>query len=289
MYIERRIKRSEALQLILLDCLYTQSGTHRIIFQGGTALRWIYGGVRFSEDLDFVTDIANKQINDLLEYISKKAHQSCIAQFGQGQSELRSKKDHAFSTKVFFVYSPSGERERIAIKLEFESLRKNHQLRTEKVILRDLPLASMLITEGKVILPYSSSIVIAETVDEIFTDKIRALYERKYIKGRDIYDIWWLVKHRAVKPNWERVREKLYQYNTPFVPSWEAEYFEKKENDPALITAIERDLSRFLPGDIFKVYQEKRYTDLITTLHETISILTQQGMRNYFREHFIKS
>ncbi|MDY6954821.1 MAG: nucleotidyl transferase AbiEii/AbiGii toxin family protein, partial [Thermodesulfobacteriota bacterium] len=57
-YSERKARTSELLQLVLLDDLYAQSRSERIIFQGGTALRWIYGGARFSEDLDFVTDLA---------------------------------------------------------------------------------------------------------------------------------------------------------------------------------------------------------------------------------------
>ena len=53
MYNEQKIRKSEALQLHLMDNLYAQSGSHNIIFQGGMALRWVYGGLRFSEDLDF--------------------------------------------------------------------------------------------------------------------------------------------------------------------------------------------------------------------------------------------
>ena len=52
MYKEKRVKQSEILQLLLLDNLYSQSGSEKIIFQGGTALRWVYGGMRFSEVID---------------------------------------------------------------------------------------------------------------------------------------------------------------------------------------------------------------------------------------------
>ena len=48
MYNEKKIRKSELLQLILLDSLYAQSGTDRITFQGGTALRWDYNGMRFN-------------------------------------------------------------------------------------------------------------------------------------------------------------------------------------------------------------------------------------------------
>ena len=58
MYHEKMVRNAEVLQILLLDSLYTVSGSEAIYFQGGTALRWIYGGLRFSEDLDFVTSLA---------------------------------------------------------------------------------------------------------------------------------------------------------------------------------------------------------------------------------------
>ncbi|MEW6328045.1 MAG: hypothetical protein AB1487_10720 [Thermodesulfobacteriota bacterium] len=45
-YNEKKTRSSELLQLLLLDNLYAQSGSERIIFQGGTALRWVYGYYR---------------------------------------------------------------------------------------------------------------------------------------------------------------------------------------------------------------------------------------------------
>ena len=71
MYREKQVKNSEALQLILLDNLYAQSGSEKIIFQGGTALRWVYGGMRFSEDLDkeSVSSIIGAIQNDLPRFI----------------------------------------------------------------------------------------------------------------------------------------------------------------------------------------------------------------------------
>jgi predicted nucleotidyltransferase component of viral defense system len=91
MYNEKRIKNSELLQLILLDNLYAQSGSDRIIFQGGTALRWIYGGMRFSEDLDFVTDLPKEEVDNILAGTFQKTQMACIAQFGQGESEHKLK------------------------------------------------------------------------------------------------------------------------------------------------------------------------------------------------------
>ena len=51
-YREATIRKAEIAQLIILQQLYSLTGSRELIFQGGTALRWCYAGSRFSEDLD---------------------------------------------------------------------------------------------------------------------------------------------------------------------------------------------------------------------------------------------
>ena len=104
MYNERKIRKSEALQLILLDNLYAQSGSRHIIFQGGTALRWVYGGMRFSEDLDFVTSLPAEDVDKILTKTLKKTGSACIAQFGPGISEQKIKSRRKSSTQILFIY-----------------------------------------------------------------------------------------------------------------------------------------------------------------------------------------
>ena len=72
-YNETQIRKAEILQLILLYHLYAQDGSHELIFQGGTALRWCYGGSRFSEDLDFVTTLAPSVLDRLAHKALKGA------------------------------------------------------------------------------------------------------------------------------------------------------------------------------------------------------------------------
>ncbi len=102
MYNEKKIKKSELLQLILLDNLYAQSGSDRIIFQGGTALRWVYSGMRFSEDLDFVTDLPKEDVENILAGTFQKTQMACIAQFGPGKSEHQRKSGRKEAIRMFF-------------------------------------------------------------------------------------------------------------------------------------------------------------------------------------------
>ena len=199
MYRESHIKKSEAFQLLILDSIYAQSGSESMIFQGGTALRWMYGGMRFSEDLDFVSQLSIENIEKFITKATKKIQNACLAQFGAGQLELQKKRSRKQAAKYFFIFRPVAHRERIAVRVEFEKLKTGIEPDSKTFILRDLPLVSNLVVLGNLIMPYSSSIIMVETPEEILSDKIRALYERKYLKGRDFYDIWWLVNHMRVK------------------------------------------------------------------------------------------
>ena len=74
----KKLQQGALLQLILLHTLYSQSGSHQLIFQGGTALRWIYGGQRASEDLDFVSSMPPSQLRKLLNQALPQTHHPLI-------------------------------------------------------------------------------------------------------------------------------------------------------------------------------------------------------------------
>jgi predicted nucleotidyltransferase component of viral defense system len=285
MYNQRKIRKSEALQLILLDNLYAQSGSHQIIFQGGTALRWVYGGTRFSEDLDFVTLLPANELDKILMKTAKKVESACIAQFGPGLSEQKIKSRRKSFTQMLFIYRPDVQRERVAVKLEFEKLKAGHRPEFEKFVLKDLPSVAGLVRSGNLILPYSSSILLAETPEEILSDKIRALYERQYIKGRDIYDVWWLTRKLEISPLWKLICHKFEMYQAPFSLAREPDFFQNKKNIPELIAAMESDLARFIPQDIYSLYREKNFAEFLNSLNEVTTVLLNLGLRNYFKNY----
>ena len=282
---KKKVRKSEALQLILLDNLYAQSGSEHIIFQGGTALRWVYSGMRFSEDLDFVTHLQAGDLEKILSKMFQNTKNACTAQFGPGRAEYKIKGARKQATKMFFIYHPEGQRERIAVKLEFETLKAGHDPEFDKHILRDLPLVAGMVAGGELVIPYSSSIVLAETPEEILSDKIRAIYERKFLKGRDIYDIWWIVKQLKVVPEWIKTRKKFIMYQTSFIPAREADFFQKKESISGIANAMKSDLPRFIPREILSIYQDDDFSDFITVLKEVTSGLLDQWMKRYLEGH----
>jgi predicted nucleotidyltransferase component of viral defense system len=272
-FSETRVRKSEVLQLLLLDALYRHSGSLHIIFQGGTALRWVYGGSRFSEDLDFVTCLPPDKIQSILKAVTTKASHACVAQFGAGQSEEQIKGNRATALKTLFIYRPALKRERIAVKLEFESLQPDQKPCFQKYVFRDLPQVSRLITSGQLFLPYSSTIILVETPEEILTDKIRALYERRYLKGRDIFDLWWIVSQLGIAVNWRMLENKLSMYQVPFHPVRGLDFFQRAESLSEIENALRTDLPRFIPPDILSAYQTEGFERFILTLQQVSSQL----------------
>jgi len=124
-YNNQNIKVSEIMQLIILHSLYSLKDSGDIFFQGGTAIRWCYSGMRFSEDLDFVTHLKKGQISDLMKKITEPVRKGMIAHFGRGEFEVRSKKASRASSHIsFFRYRPINERKKFSVKVEFEMLKK---------------------------------------------------------------------------------------------------------------------------------------------------------------------
>jgi predicted nucleotidyltransferase component of viral defense system len=282
MYQEKRAKQSELLQLLLLDNLYAQSGSERIIFQGGTALRWVYGGMRFSEDLDFVTDLTRKGIETVLARAFPQVVKSCFAQFGKGSAEQQIKEARKSAYKILFVFRPETQRERIAVRLEFEMLQKGRAPAYDRFVLMNLPHVAGLMVGGQLLLPYTSSIVLSETVEEILSDKIRALLERKYLKGRDLFDIWWIVTHRRITIPWRIVREKLGMYQSRFTPARRGDYFQTGEAAAAMVRALEADLTRFIPQQIIAEYRKDGFQAIVGAVEGVTRELWEQGLRVYY-------
>jgi predicted nucleotidyltransferase component of viral defense system len=284
MDFQLRAKQSEILQLVLLDQLYARSGAEKIVFQGGTALRWAYNGVRFSEDLAFTTALKQQDLEKVLNQAFVKAHNACIAHFGPGNSETNKKGRRPEARKVFYVFRPESQRERIAVKLEFEEVKGNLP-EFEYRVLRDLPAVRSLISTGLLFFSSSSSVVAVETLEEILSDKIRALYERKYLKGRDIFDLWWITRNRELSVDICAVEKKLEMYQAPFVPSRKADFFVKPEVRREIVEALKSDLPRFLPPEAYRVYLDGQFAEFIEALERTTRQLIDQGMADLLSKY----
>jgi hypothetical protein len=166
--------------------------------------------------------------------------------------------------------------------LEFEMLQKGRVPAHDRFVLMNLPQVAGLMAGGQLLLPYTSSILLAETVEEILSDKIRALLERKYLKGRDLFDIWWIVTLKRVTIGWPILREKLAMYQAHFTPARRGDYFQTSEAAEEMIRALESDLTRFIPQQIISEYRKDDFRAILRAVEGITSELWDQGLRDYY-------
>ncbi len=282
---EGRIKSAEIMQLHILYNLYSRKESRNIIFQGGTALRWFHGNNRFSEDLDFVTSIDLETFSLFLNSLERNVSNAINAQFGPGTVILRQRTRQRENSLVAFVdYLGERDRKKATVKLEFEKLKAGINFpRNEQIVLSSAPAVSYFIRTGMLMVP-SGRVINVETISEIFSDKVRALMERMYIKGRDFYDVWFLTHTLKAAPDIELVQKKLEMYEHPFVPVRQPKYFiDLVENldgneTEKVILEIGKDLSRFISPEVMEALQKDRFEHILTSVADTFRTLIRDGL-----------
>jgi hypothetical protein len=186
-----------------------------------------------------------------------------VPHFGVGRLSVTDKSVRKGSRKLLVTWQPDAVREKIAIKLECEPLVSGTKLETEKLVMAALPSVSYLVMTGEFRIPRPNSVIVVETPAEILSDNVRALLERKYLKGRDLFDIWLLRQNPAAQLKRDLVERKLRCYSWPFTASRTPDFFLRLQSETALIEVLEQDLSRFLPPGVMAVHSENRYRDFL--------------------------
>ncbi len=233
--IDESVVAREYIQILFLNELYSQSFSEDIFFKGGTAIRLIYAGTRFSEDLDFTVNMNGKDFEESLnkflltlsnKYLIKWKEKESVA----GKTYLLTATIPGFKTDIF-------------VRLDF-SFRERVFEPQKKILKADYPILL-------------NSFIQVLSIDEIIAEKIRAIITRD--KARDLYDIWILLQTGG-KLNLKLVDEKLKYYN---------EKFDKTK----LITKVEqanveefvKDLKAFIP-----INEREKLPELLKFIKEFI-------------------
>ena len=185
--INQSVVYREFIQLVFLKEFYSLNWTDQVFFKGGTCIRLLFGGSRFSEDLDFTVmlskDVFELKVGDFWNYLEKT--------YGW---HIKKRKT-IVGEKYLLTVNEEGLNYGIFISLDF-SFR-------EEVICPD---KSILKTEYPVIF---TSFIHHLSKEEMLAEKIRATMTRE--KGRDIYDLWFLL-NIGVKIRDDLVLKKLGYY-----------------------------------------------------------------------------
>ncbi|MDI6768590.1 MAG: nucleotidyl transferase AbiEii/AbiGii toxin family protein [Anaerolineales bacterium] len=187
-----QVQERDYLQHLLLFLLFNRS--QALVFKGGTALRIVYRGNRYSEDLDFNGPTDIQAIKNLWN-----ATLAGLRDFGI-MAEMR----YAWQSDVGYSFDTSYQgplfdgRDRTKGKV-----RVDISLRQENVITQ----RALVSSEYDDVRPF---VVTTLSVEHLLAEKVRALLMRG--KPRDLYDVW-LLTAQGVRLDASLVYEKLRLYD----------------------------------------------------------------------------
>ena len=218
--IGMQVQERDYLQHLLLWLLYSRS--QELIYKGGTALRMVYGGNRYSEDLDFngQADIATLQS-------SWKEIASRLRDFGV-TAQLRHEwaSEVGYSVDVSFQGPLYDGRDQTKGKVRVDINRRPEEVATRR---------ELVTSEYDDVRPF---VVTVLTAEHLIAEKIRALLVRS--KPRDLYDIW-LMLNQGVQPDDALIERKLALYGLDWDRGALVEALDGVRTD------WERDLRHLLP------------------------------------------
>jgi predicted nucleotidyltransferase component of viral defense system len=181
---QSRNRVREYLQARILQFLQERGLFRSWIFHGGTALRFLYRLPRYSEDLDFSLNRPNEAI-DFEEAVSKVRPWFEAEAY---RTDLRTRASRA--VKSAHIRFPG-------LLHELELSPRRTQTMSIKIELDSRPPAGGK-TETSVIRRYIMLNIYHYDKPSLMSGKLHALLARSYIKGRDLYDIFWYLSD----PSW---------------------------------------------------------------------------------------
>ena len=111
-------------------------------------------------------------------------------------------------------------------------------------------------------------VVRAETEAEILADKVAAFAGRRYVKGRDVFDIWWL-RQRGIEVDQDMVRRKLEDYGVQ--PERFRDNLTRLRSD-----RVRQELERFLP---LRYRTQVLRPDVLSVMVEEVRAWLEQVLR----------
>ncbi len=202
---QKRNVLREYLQAHVLYSLQSVRAFERIAFVGGTALRFLYGLRRYSEDVDFsLEDAKGYSFARLLDRVESDL---INAGFDVTIHPREGESVHSAFVRLPGLLHEAGlsphRTEKLSVKIEIDTCPPAGATTKTTLINRHFLVA---------LLHYD--------IPSLMAGKLHALLSRPYTKGRDVYDLlWYLSRADSVDPNVSLLQNALAQtgWNGPQV------------------------------------------------------------------------
>lgn len=249
---ESRIDRitifREYWQLLLLQRFYLTRGSEKLFFKGGTAIRFLLGSFRFSEDLDFTStvkkEIGEQLIKEIFIYFQKNTDSTM-----ELKKESVPQRFAEESVRYRYLLYPPQSTQKVSIRIDISFREKPKNIEQTVLIPFDYPIT-----------PYP--LVMHLSFKEILAEKIRALFVRG--KPRDVFDLWFLLSKKI--PIAEEIIAEKFKINPKINFSYKKlknliHNYDKDE--------LKKDLNQFLPEN-YRLFYKTLPLETIKLLPKTI-------------------
>ena len=187
----------EYLQAYILRIMHDNRVFRSTAFLGGTALRFLYGLPRFSEDLDFsLTGNKKYRFVDLIIKIKQELE---LAGYDISISYNDEKTVQYAMVKFDQLMYEAGisphEEQKFSIKIELDTNPPEGAGLKTNIVNKYFPISFL-----------------SYDIPSLFAGKLHALLSRKYTKGRDYFDLgWYLSRWKNISPNIALLQNGLKQ------------------------------------------------------------------------------
>jgi predicted nucleotidyltransferase component of viral defense system len=188
----------EYLQAYALRVFHDKGMFRSLAFVGGTALRFLHGLPRFSEDLDF--SIARQDRGySISEKMAVLREEFLLAGYDVDVSYNDKKTVKSAFVKFAGLMKEAGisnlPHQKLSIKIEIDT---------------NPPEGAVFVTE--IVNKYFPISFLSYDTPSLFAGKLHAFLSRKYLKGRDFFDMgWYLSKWKGLIPNIVLLQNALLQ------------------------------------------------------------------------------
>jgi len=189
----------EYVQHELLDSLFKQKGSELLSFIGGTSIRIVYEGGRFSEDLDFDNfglsfENFDRLTQDIVTDMKQKGFDIEFRILAKGAYHCYLKFPHILQKAELTQH----QNEKILVRID--TVQKNKLFEPAIFTLNRFNI-------------YRD--ILVNPIDIILSQKLIAILERKRERGRDLYDVSFL--YGMTQPNFSYIEKYLQISRSEFI------------------------------------------------------------------------